>query len=43
MSDEKVAAAKMEVQRLLDAGFIREVLYSSWLANFAMVKKKNGK
>jgi hypothetical protein len=27
MSDEKVAAAKAEVQRLLDAGFIREVYY----------------
>jgi hypothetical protein len=43
MSDEKVAAAKAEVQRLLDAGFIREVLYPSWLANVIMVKKKNGK
>jgi hypothetical protein len=27
----------------LDAGFIREVLYSSWLANVVMVKKKNGR
>jgi hypothetical protein len=43
MSDEKVAAAKAEVQRLLDAGFIREVHYPSWLANVVMVKKKNGK
>jgi hypothetical protein len=43
MSDEKVVAAKMEVQRLLDAGFIREVYYPSWLANIVMVKKKNGK
>jgi hypothetical protein len=43
MSDEKVATAKAEVQRLLDAGFIREVLYPSWLANVIMVKKKNGK
>jgi hypothetical protein len=43
MSDEKVAAAKVKVQRLLDAGFIREVLYPSWLTNVVMVKKKNGK
>jgi hypothetical protein len=43
MSDEKVAAAKVEVQRLLDAGFIREVHYPSWLANVVMVKKKNCK
>jgi hypothetical protein len=43
MSDEKVAATKVEVQRLLDAGFIREVYYPSWLANVIMVKKKNGK
>jgi hypothetical protein len=43
MSDEKVAVAKAEVQRLLDAGFIREVHYPSWLVNVVMVKKKNGK
>jgi hypothetical protein len=28
---------------LLDAGFIREVKYSQWLANIVMVCKKNGK
>jgi hypothetical protein len=27
MAEEKVEAAKAEVQRLLDAGFIREVTY----------------
>jgi hypothetical protein len=43
ISDEKVAAAKTEVQRLLDAGFISEVQYSTWLANVVMVKKKNDK
>jgi hypothetical protein len=43
MLDEKVAAAKAEVQRLLDARFIHEVLYPSWLVNVVMVKKKNGK
>jgi hypothetical protein len=43
MSDEKVAVAKAEVQRLLDAGFIHEVHYPSLLTNVIMVKKKNGK
>jgi hypothetical protein len=31
------------VQRLLDAGFIRQVTYPLWLANVVMVRKKNGK
>jgi hypothetical protein len=43
MSDEKVITAKAEVQRLLDARFIQEVHYSSWLVNVVMVKKKNNK
>jgi hypothetical protein len=43
MSDEKVAAVKAEVQKLLDAGFIHEVQYPSWLVNVVMVRKKNGK
>jgi hypothetical protein len=43
MSDEKVAAVKAEVQRLLDVVFIHEVHYPSWLANVVMAKKKNGK
>jgi hypothetical protein len=43
VSDEKVAAAKAEVQKLLDASFICEVQYPSWLTNVVMVKKKNGK
>jgi ribonuclease HI len=43
MSDEKITAVKAEVQRLLDASFIREVYYPSWLANVVMVKKKNDK
>jgi hypothetical protein len=40
MSDEKVTAAKAEVQRLMNAGFIHEVRYPSWLANVVMAKKK---
>jgi len=43
MTDEKVAAVKAEVQRLLDANVIREVKYPTWLANTVPVKKKNGK
>jgi hypothetical protein len=43
MSDDKVAAVKSEVQRLLDASVIHEVLYPKWLANTMSVKKKNGK
>jgi hypothetical protein len=40
MSEEKVEAAKAEVQRLLDIGFIREVTHPQWLANVVMVHKK---
>jgi hypothetical protein len=28
---------------LLDASFIREVVYPKWLSNVVMVRKKNGK
>ena len=40
MSEER---QKAEVQKLLDAGVIREVQYPEWLANVVMVPKKNGK
>jgi hypothetical protein len=43
MSDEKVTAAKAVVQRLLDARFIPQVYYLSWLAKVVMAKKKNDK
>jgi hypothetical protein len=43
MSEENVEAVKDEVQRLLDEGFIREVVYPEWLVNIVMVRKKNGK
>jgi hypothetical protein len=43
MSEEKIDAAKAEVQDLLDVGFIREVRYPQWLANIVMVRKKNEK
>jgi hypothetical protein len=37
MPEEKIEVAKAEVQRMLDAGFIREVRYRQWLANIVMV------
>jgi hypothetical protein len=43
MLDDRILAAKAEVQRLLDANVIREVKYSEWLANIVLVPKKNGK
>ncbi|XP_019053694.1 PREDICTED: uncharacterized protein LOC109114857 [Nelumbo nucifera] len=36
-------AIEEEVQKLLNAGFIREVHYPIWLSNVVMVKKANGK
>ena len=36
-------AITKEVEKLLEAGFIREVFYSYWITNMVMVKKSNGK
>ncbi|XP_030923089.1 uncharacterized protein LOC115949970 [Quercus lobata] len=36
-------AVTEEVEKLLEADFIREVFYSDWLANVVMVKKSDGK
>ncbi|XP_020237934.1 uncharacterized protein LOC109817144 [Cajanus cajan] len=43
MGGERAQAVKEETTKLLQAGFIREVKYSTWLANVVMVKKENGK
>jgi hypothetical protein len=43
MSEEKVEAAKVDVQRLLDASFIREVTCPQWPVIVVMERKKNGK
>ena len=43
MSEDRILAVKVKVQRLLDANVIREVKYSEWLANIVLVPKKNGK
>jgi len=42
MGEEKRNAAAMEVQKLLEAGFIKEIHYTKWLANVVLVKKSNG-
>nr|KYP56520.1 Retrovirus-related Pol polyprotein from transposon opus [Cajanus cajan] len=40
---ERREAVKIETQKLLNAGFIREITYTTWLTNVVMVKKSNGK
>ena len=42
-SKEHVDAVKEEVDKLKQAGAIKEVFYPDWLANTVVVKKKNGK
>lgn len=39
---EKRRTVDEEVKKLLEADFIREVKYITWLANLVMVKKSNG-
>nr|KYP31646.1 Retrovirus-related Pol polyprotein from transposon 17.6 [Cajanus cajan] len=43
MGDEKRKAANAEVQKLLQTKFIREVTYTTWLANVVLVRKANEK
>jgi hypothetical protein len=40
---ERRRAIGVELRKLLEAGFIKEVFHPTWLANFVLVKKKNGK
>lgn len=42
MNEEKTKASNTKVEKLLKAGFIREVRYPEWVSNVAMVAKKNG-
>ena len=42
MSEDRKEATQGKVQKLLDAGVIREVQYPEWLANVVVVPKKNG-
>jgi len=41
--EEKRKIIGEEIQKLLTAGFIKEVYHPDWLANPILVKKKNGK
>ena len=41
LNTKHLQALNDEVDRLLNVGFIRETLYSDWLANPILVKKKN--
>ena len=40
---ERNKAVMEEVEKLLTAGFIKEVFYPEWLANVVMVRKSNRK
>src|ERR1051325_9429933 len=39
---ELIPQIEEEVNKLIDAGFIREVKYPTWIANIVPVRKKNG-
>ena len=41
--EERRKAIGEELQKLLVAGFIKEVYHPEWLANPVLVRKKNGK
>jgi hypothetical protein len=41
--EERHRAIGVELWKLLEAGFIKEVFHPTWLANPVLVKKKNGK
>nr|XP_025685253.1 uncharacterized protein LOC112786044 [Arachis hypogaea] len=43
MSSDRAAEVKKQVKALLEANFIRELPYTTWLANVVLVKKSNGK
>lgn len=43
MGEEKRKAIEDEVNKLKEAGFVRKVTYTTWLANVVMVKKASGK
>jgi hypothetical protein len=41
--EERRRTIGVELRKLLEAGFIKEVFHPTWLANPVLVKKKNGK
>ena len=42
-NQERYEAINGEVEKLLKAGFVREVNYLEWISNVVLVKKTNGK
>ena len=40
---EHIEAVRSEVQKLKEAGAIKEIYFPEWLANTVVMKKKNGK
>ncbi|XP_058764010.1 uncharacterized protein LOC131637441 [Vicia villosa] len=42
-SPEKMVAAELAVKDLLEAKFLSEAKYTTWLSNVVLVKKSNGK
>jgi hypothetical protein len=40
--EERRRAIRVELRKLLEAGFIKEVFHPTWLLNLVLVKKKNG-
>jgi len=43
LGEERRKAAIEETEKLMQAGFIQEAQYTTWLANVVLVKKPNGK
>ena len=43
MTEEVETLVKKEIQRLLDAKFIKIIKYAKWVSNIVPVMKKNGK
>jgi hypothetical protein len=41
--EERRRAIGVELRKLLEAGFIKEIFHPTWLANLVLVKNKNGK
>lgn len=42
LGEERRVATQVEVDKLLEVGFIQEIQYTTWLVNIVLVKKKNG-
>ena len=43
MAKDHIEAVRQEVDKLKEAGAIKETFFPEWLANTVVVQKKNGK